>query len=118
MKALRRAWNRVAGSLFGKGRETELNDEFEFHIQMLTEENLRRGSHPSRRVVLPLSRSAAWRRQKRVTAISEARRSSMSYGRTSGMLWQLSAWLRDCRWRSHPRVWRPAFCSASVLMMA
>ena len=54
MKALRRAWNRVAGSLFGKRRETELNDEFEFHIQMLTEENLRRGIAPveARRLAL------------------------------------------------------------------
>jgi predicted permease len=47
VKALRRAWNRLAGSLAGGRREAELADEFEAHIYMLTEENLRRGMSPA-----------------------------------------------------------------------
>ena len=43
MKPLRRAWNRLAGSLAGRRREAELADELQSHIDMLTEENLRRG---------------------------------------------------------------------------
>ncbi len=43
MKKLRRAWKRLAGSLAGGRREAELADEFESHISMLAEENLRRG---------------------------------------------------------------------------
>jgi predicted permease len=47
MKKLRRAWNRLAGSLFGRRRETELAEEFESHVGMLTEENMRRGMAPA-----------------------------------------------------------------------
>ena len=46
MKTIRRAWNRLAGSLAGGRREAELADEFESHLQMLAEENLRRGMSP------------------------------------------------------------------------
>ena len=47
MRALRRAWNRLFGSLAAGRREAELADEFESHIGMLTEENLRRGMSPA-----------------------------------------------------------------------
>jgi hypothetical protein len=47
MKPLRRAWNRLAGSLAGRRREAELADELQSHIDMLTEENLRRGMSPA-----------------------------------------------------------------------
>jgi hypothetical protein len=47
MKTLRRAWSRLVGSLIGGRREAELADEFESHISMLTEENLRRGMSPT-----------------------------------------------------------------------
>jgi predicted permease len=47
MKPLRRAWNRLAGSLAGGRREAELADELQSHIDMLTEENLRRGMSPA-----------------------------------------------------------------------
>src|SRR5712692_1255307 len=43
MKALRRIWNRIAGSLMGQRREAELARELESHIQMQTEDNLRLG---------------------------------------------------------------------------
>ncbi len=47
MKPLRRAWNRLAGSLAGGRREAELADELQSHIDMLNEENLRRGMSPA-----------------------------------------------------------------------
>jgi len=47
MKTLRRVWKRLAGSLAGGRREAELADEFESHISMLTEENMRRGMSPA-----------------------------------------------------------------------
>jgi predicted permease len=46
MKALRRAWNRLIGTVAGRRRERDAADEFECHIDMLTEENLRRGMSP------------------------------------------------------------------------
>ena len=42
-KGLRRTWNRLCGCLTGRTREAELAEEFEAHLQMLTEENIRRG---------------------------------------------------------------------------
>jgi len=46
MKPLRRAWSRLAGSLSGWRREAQLAAEIESHIQLLTEDNLRRGLSP------------------------------------------------------------------------
>ncbi len=46
MKTLRRFWNRLVGTLTGHRHEVELADEFESHVQMLTEDNLRRGMSP------------------------------------------------------------------------
>jgi predicted permease len=43
MKALRRMWKRIAGSFTGRNRDAELSAEFESHIAMLAEKNLRRG---------------------------------------------------------------------------
>jgi predicted permease len=47
MKPLRRAWNRLVGSLAGGRREAALADEIQAHIDMLTEENLHRGMSPA-----------------------------------------------------------------------
>jgi len=46
MKALRRVWNRIVGSFSGRNRDAELSAEFESHIAMLTEKNLRHGMSP------------------------------------------------------------------------
>ena len=46
IRALRRAWNRLLGSLFGRRRESDLAEELESHIQLLAEENIRRGVPP------------------------------------------------------------------------
>jgi len=43
MKTLRRVWKRLAGSLAGSRREAEMAAEFDAHIRLLVEENLRRG---------------------------------------------------------------------------
>jgi macrolide transport system ATP-binding/permease protein len=47
MKALRRAWKRLAGSMTGGRREAGMAAEFESHIDMLTDENVRRGMSPA-----------------------------------------------------------------------
>jgi predicted permease len=46
MKALRRVWNRLLGSLAGSRREADMADEFDTHLGLLTEDNLRRGLAP------------------------------------------------------------------------
>ena len=47
MKFIRRAWKRFTGSLAGDRREAELADEFESHIRLLTDDNLRGGMSPA-----------------------------------------------------------------------
>lgn len=46
MKPIKRGWRRLLGSLFGSRRERELDDEFESHIAMQTEDNVRAGMTP------------------------------------------------------------------------
>lgn len=43
MKALRRAWHRLSGYVTRRHNEAELNEELQLHIDLLQEENLRRG---------------------------------------------------------------------------
>jgi predicted permease len=45
-RTLRRYWNRLAGSLSGRQRDGDLAEELDSHIQMLAEENIRRGLPP------------------------------------------------------------------------
>ena len=47
MKALLRAWKRLAGSLTGRRREAELADELRSNIEMLTGDNIRAGKSPA-----------------------------------------------------------------------
>ncbi|HVT56964.1 MAG TPA: ABC transporter permease [Thermoanaerobaculia bacterium] len=47
MRALRRTWNRLLGTLFGRRREAELARELEAHIQMQAEDNQRLGMAPA-----------------------------------------------------------------------
>jgi hypothetical protein len=46
MKTLRRVWNRLLGSLAGSRREADMADEFDTHLGLMTEDNLRRGMAP------------------------------------------------------------------------
>jgi len=46
IRSLRRTWNRLLGSLTGKSRENDLAEELKAHIEMLAEENIRRGVPP------------------------------------------------------------------------
>ncbi len=43
IRRLRRTWNRIVGAWTGYRQEAELAEEFETHIQMLTDENVRKG---------------------------------------------------------------------------
>jgi predicted permease len=45
-RTLRRIWNRLLGSLTGRRRENDLAEELNAHIEMLAEENIRRGVPP------------------------------------------------------------------------
>lgn len=45
-KRIRRAWRRLVGSLAAHRQEVELAEEFESHLRMLTEENIRVGMAP------------------------------------------------------------------------
>ena len=47
MKTCRRIWRRLVGTVAGSRHESELAAELESHIQMLTDENLRRGMSPA-----------------------------------------------------------------------
>ncbi len=43
IRTLRRAWNRMIGSLSGHWRESDLAEELDSHIRLLAEENIRHG---------------------------------------------------------------------------
>ncbi|MBI4902516.1 MAG: ABC transporter permease [Acidobacteria bacterium] len=43
IRALRRIWNRLLGSLLGRHRESDLAEELDAHIRLMAEENVRRG---------------------------------------------------------------------------
>ncbi len=47
MKTLRRIWRRLVGTFIGLRREGELAKELEGHIEMLTDDNIRRGMSPT-----------------------------------------------------------------------
>jgi predicted permease len=46
IRVLRRTWNRLLGSLTGQRREGDLAEEFDSHIRLLAEDNIRRGLSP------------------------------------------------------------------------
>src|SRR6185436_8503704 len=46
IRALRRTWNRLLGSLSGQRRESDLAEELDSHIRLLAEEDIRRGLPP------------------------------------------------------------------------
>jgi putative ABC transport system permease protein len=46
IRTLRRAWNRLLGSLSGQRRESDLAEELDSHIRLMAEENIRRGMPP------------------------------------------------------------------------
>jgi hypothetical protein len=45
-RSLRRIWNRLLGSVFGRRHESDLAEELKAHIGLLTQENIRRGLPP------------------------------------------------------------------------
>src|SRR5262245_54654449 len=47
IRILRRIWSRVLGSVTGSRQDPDLNEEFESHIQLMTEDNIRRGMPPT-----------------------------------------------------------------------
>jgi putative ABC transport system permease protein len=45
-RTLRRIWNRLLGSVLRQGADSQLSEELDTHIQLLAEENVRRGVNP------------------------------------------------------------------------
>lgn len=105
MKALRRMWRRLAGSLAGQCREAELADEFEVHIEMAMEENLRRGMPPAE------ARRAALLAFGGVEAAKERFRDQR------GLPW-LETLKRDVRYAFRGMRRSPGFTAAAVICLA
>ena len=45
-RTLRRVWNRLLGSLSGRHRESDFTEELDSHIQLMAEDEIRRGVPP------------------------------------------------------------------------
>jgi len=46
IRTLRRTWRRLLGSFSGQRHESDVAEEFDAHVQLMTEENMRRGLAP------------------------------------------------------------------------
>ncbi len=73
MKALRRTIHRLRGILVGRRLERELEEELQSHIEMETEDNLRRGMAPEIARREALLKFGGSKRSRRVIATSGAR---------------------------------------------
>ncbi len=101
MKALRRVWNRLAGSLAGRRREADLAEEFESHIEMLTAENLRRGMSP------------AEARREALLTFGGVEKSKDDYRDQRGLPW-LDSLRQDVRYGLRGMRKRPAFTAVAL----
>jgi putative ABC transport system permease protein len=103
-RAARRLWNRLLGSLFGR-RENDLAEELEQHIQLLTEEHIRRGLPP-----------AEARRQARLT-FGSVDSATESY-RDQGGLPALDVLRHDLRYAFRGLRRNPGFSAIAILSLA
>ena len=86
IRTLRRASNRLLGSLWGHRREDDLNEELEGHIRLLAEENIAVVSRRKRPIAEPESSSAGSSQRRRATAISAVSQHSIPSCRIFTML--------------------------------
>jgi putative ABC transport system permease protein len=103
-RTLRRIWSRLFGSIFQHNRDPELVQELESHIQLMTDENIRRGLPPDE----------AYRRAKLTFGGIESTKESY---RDQRGLPALESIVADIRygWR---QLWRsPLFAAATVLTL-
>jgi putative ABC transport system permease protein len=103
-RTLRRIWNRLLGSLFGRRRERDLAEELEMHLQLLAQENIRRG----------LSPEEALRRARLTFGSVEATKESY---RDQRGLPILDALIQDLRYALRGMRRNPGFAAVAILSL-
>ncbi len=104
-RLLRRAWNRLLGSLSGGRGDSELAEELDAHIQLLTDENIRRGLAPEE----------AHRRAKLTFGSVESTKESY---RDQRGLPIFEAIARDLRYAIRGLRRKPGFAAVAILSLA
>jgi macrolide transport system ATP-binding/permease protein len=104
MTALRVLWQRVLATFQARDVEHDLDDEFEFHLRMEVDENLRKGMAEEE------ARARAYQRFGRVTGVKEI------YRETRGLPWIEVLW-QDLRFGARMLRRNPGFAILAVLCL-